>query len=225
VTGVKQRLVVIGNGMAGARTVEEIIERGGADQFAIAMFGEEPYGNYNRILLSNVLAGAEDESGIFLNSLGWYDEHGIELRAGVRVDRIDRFGKVIHANDGTTTSYDKLIIATGRRPFIPPIEGMHDRKRGFHQGVFKFRTIDDTLAMIRYAREHERAVVIGGGLLGLEAAPGRDRETARQQAECVAVSYGRIQEFFTRHRCTSLERVLFAVADEGTAGQLGKRWR
>jgi nitrite reductase (NADH) large subunit len=172
VTGVKQRLVVIGNGMAGARTVEEIIERGGADQFAIAMFGEEPYGNYNRILLSNVLAGAEDESGIFLNSLGWYDEHGIELRAGVRVDRIDRFGKVIHANDGTTTSYDKLIIATGSRPFIPPIEGMHDRKRGFHQGVFKFRTIDDTLAMIRYAREHERAVVIGGGLLGLEAARG-----------------------------------------------------
>jgi nitrite reductase (NADH) large subunit len=169
---VAQRLVVIGNGMAGARTVEEILERGGGGQFAITMFGEEPYGNYNRILLSNVLSGVEEESGIFLNSLGWYAENGIELRAGVRVDRIDRFAKVVHASDGTTTGYDKLIIATGSRPFVPPIEGMRDPRRGFHQSVFTFRTIDDTRAMIRYARDHERAVVIGGGLLGLEAARG-----------------------------------------------------
>ena len=167
-----ERLVVIGNGMAGARTVEEILERGGRDRFAITMFGEEPYGNYNRILLSNVLSGIEEEGGIFLNSLPWYVENGIDLRAGIRVDRIDRFAKVVYAADGSATGYDKLIIATGSRPFVPPIKGMHDPKRGYHQGVFPFRTIDDTRAMIRYARDHERAVVIGGGLLGLEAARG-----------------------------------------------------
>ncbi len=167
-----ERLVVIGNGMAGARTVEEILERGGPDRFAITVFGEEPYGNYNRILLSNVLSGTEDEAGIFLNSLSWYAENGIELRASVRVVRIDRFAKVVHADDGSVTSYDKLVIATGSRPFVPPIDGLYNARRGFHQGVFTFRTIDDTRRMVRYARDHERAVVIGGGLLGLEAARG-----------------------------------------------------
>ncbi|GAA1756112.1 nitrite reductase large subunit NirB [Luedemannella helvata] len=165
-----QRLVVIGNGMAGARTVEEILERGG--HFDITMFGDEPYGNYNRILLSNVLSGAEEESGIFLNSLSWYEENGINLRAGIRITRIDRFAKVVYGDDGSVTPYDKLIIATGSTPFIPPIEGTYNAKRGFHQGVFSFRTLDDTRAMIRYARDHETAAVIGGGLLGLEAARG-----------------------------------------------------
>ena len=86
----KQRLVVIGNGMAGARTVEEIIARGGADMFDIVMFGDEPYGNYNRILLSNVVSGAQDASEIFLNSLAWYEANGIRLHAGVRAFRINR---------------------------------------------------------------------------------------------------------------------------------------
>ncbi|WP_327001423.1 nitrite reductase large subunit NirB [Dactylosporangium sp. NBC_01737] len=168
----KQRLVVIGNGMAGARAVEEILERGGRERFNITMFGEEPYGNYNRIMLSNVLSGAEEEDGIFLNSLPWYATNGIDLRAGIRVERIDRFAKVVLDSEGNELRYDKLIIATGSRPFIPPIENMHHPKRGYHQGVFTFRTIDDTRGMIRYARDHERAVVIGGGLLGLEAARG-----------------------------------------------------
>ncbi|MEU8419484.1 nitrite reductase large subunit NirB [Micromonospora sp. NPDC048835] len=168
----RRRLVVVGNGMAGARTVEEILERGGGDQFAITMFGEEPYGNYNRILLSNVLAGADDEAGIFLNDMSWYAENGITLHAGTRVTRIDRFARRVYADDGTETPYDKLIIATGSRAFVPPIPGIHRPGRGYHQGVFAFRTIDDTRNMVRYAREHERAVVIGGGLLGLEAARG-----------------------------------------------------
>ncbi|MCA2213202.1 nitrite reductase large subunit NirB [Jidongwangia harbinensis] len=167
-----QRLVVIGNGMAGARTVEEILARGGGDQFTITMFGDEPYGNYNRIMLSNVLAGVEDEAGIFLNDLSWYTDNGITLHAGVRIERIDRFAKMVYATDGTATPYDKLIIATGSSAFVPPITGIHRPGRGYHQGVFVFRTLDDTRAMIRYAREHERAVVIGGGLLGLEAARG-----------------------------------------------------
>ncbi|WP_250008648.1 nitrite reductase large subunit NirB [Actinoplanes sp. M2I2] len=166
----RPRLVVIGNGMAGARTVEEILARGG--DFDITMFGDEPYGNYNRIMLSNVLAGVEDESGIFLNDLSWYADNGITLHTGTRIDRIDRFAKVVYAADGTETPYDKLIIATGSRAFVPPIPGIHRPGRGYHQGVFAFRTLDDTRAMIRYAREHQRAVVIGGGLLGLEAARG-----------------------------------------------------
>ncbi|MEV6849682.1 nitrite reductase large subunit NirB [Actinoplanes sp. NPDC051411] len=166
----KRRLVVIGNGMAGARTVEEILARGG--DFDITMFGDEPYGNYNRIMLSNVLAGVEDEAGIFLNDLSWYSDHGITLHAGTRIERIDRASRTVHAADGSATGYDKLIIATGSRAFVPPIPGLHRPGRGYHQGVFAFRTLDDTRAMIRYAREHERAVVIGGGLLGLEAARG-----------------------------------------------------
>jgi len=168
----RQRLVVIGNGMAGARTVEEILERGGADLFEITMFGEEPHGNYNRILLSNVLNGSEDESGIVLNSLEWYEQNDIQLHAGTRVTRIDRYAKLVHADDNTVTPYDKLIIATGSRPFVPDIPGARERHRGFHQGVFCFRTIEDTRRMIRYARDHEHVVVIGGGLLGLEAARG-----------------------------------------------------
>ncbi|MFG1653472.1 nitrite reductase large subunit NirB [Micromonospora sp. NPDC049275] len=174
----RRRLVVVGNGMAGARTVEEILERGGGDQFAITMFGEEPYGNYNRILLSNVLSGVDDEAGIFLNDMSWYAENGITLHVGTRVTRIDRFARRIYADDGTETPYDKLIIATGSRAFVPPIPGIHRPGRGYHQGVFAFRTIDDTRNMIRYAREHERAVVIGGGLLGLEAARGLQNHLA-----------------------------------------------
>ncbi|MFG2049407.1 nitrite reductase large subunit NirB [Micromonospora sp. NPDC048935] len=174
----RRRLVVVGNGMAGARTVEEILERGGGEQFAITMFGEEPYGNYNRILLSNVLSGVDDEAGIFLNDMSWYAENGITLHAGTRVTRIDRFARRIYADDGTETPYDKLIIATGSRAFVPPIPGLHRPGRGYHQGVFAFRTIDDTRNMIRYAREHERAVVIGGGLLGLEAARGLQNHLA-----------------------------------------------
>ncbi|GAA2188356.1 nitrite reductase large subunit NirB [Micromonospora lupini] len=174
----RRRLVVVGNGMAGARTVEEILERGGGGQFAITMFGEEPYGNYNRILLSNVLSGVDDEAGIFLNDMSWYAENGITLHAGTRVTRIDRFARRIYADDGTETPYDKLIIATGSRAFVPPIPGIHRPGRGYHQGVFAFRTIDDTRNMIRYAREHERAVVIGGGLLGLEAARGLQNHLA-----------------------------------------------
>jgi nitrite reductase (NADH) large subunit len=167
-----ERLVVIGNGMAGARTVEEILERGGGEHFAITMFGDEPYGNYNRIMLSNVLAGVEDEAGIFLNELTWYADNNITLHAGRRITRIDKHAKRVYADDGTATPYDKLIIATGSRAFVPPIPGVHRPGRGYHQGVFAFRTLDDTRNMIRYAREHERAVVIGGGLLGLEAARG-----------------------------------------------------
>ncbi len=160
----KQRLVVIGNGMAGARFVEDLlaIDR---DRFDIVMFGDEPYGNYNRILLSNVLNGTQDAKEIFLNSLAWYEENHIKLHAGKRVTGIDREKRVVFA-DGIAEPYDALVIATGSKPFVPPIHGttLH--------GVFVFRTLDDCRNIAEYAKKSKRAVVIGGGLLGLEAAKG-----------------------------------------------------
>ncbi|MGY1749401.1 nitrite reductase large subunit NirB [Modestobacter sp. SYSU DS0511] len=166
----RQRLVVVGNGMAGARLVEEVLERGGGEQFAITVFGEEPHGNYNRIMLSHVLAGEEHEDDIVLNSHDWYADNGVTLRAGVRVERIDTHAKLVHATDGTATPYDQLVIATGSRSFVPPMEGIRTADGALLPGVLGFRTIDDTRAMLAAAAEHEKAVVVGGGLLGLEAA-------------------------------------------------------
>jgi len=168
----RERLVVIGNGMAGARAVEEILQRGGGELFEVIMFGDEPYGNYNRILLSGVLAGVEDASDIFLNPLAWYRENDVTLHAGVRVTGIDRWAKRVLADDGSAVAYDKLIIATGSHPFFPPFEGLRGPDGSPKAGVFGFRTIDDCNEMTSYARGHSRAAVIGGGLLGLEAARG-----------------------------------------------------
>ncbi len=168
----KQHLMVIGNGMAGARAVEEILARGGSDQFEITMFGDEPYGNYNRILLSNVLNGSQDARDIFLNPLNWYAENDVTLHAGVRVRSIDRAGRTIEDDRGRVHSYDKLLIATGSRPFVPPIEGLATIDGANKPGVFVFRTIDDCGRIAGYADKCRKAVVIGGGLLGLEAARG-----------------------------------------------------
>ncbi|MBG6185240.1 nitrite reductase (NADH) large subunit, partial [Arthrobacter sp. CAN_A214] len=170
----RRHLVVIGNGMAGARAVEEILARGGALQFRVTMFGDEPYGNYNRIMLSHVLSGEEDDTDIFLNPLSWYDENNITLHAGVRASRIDKYAKVVFTDDGRTTPYDVLVIATGSQSFLPAIEGLRTSTGSLLSGVYGFRTIDDTRNMVDHAQHdhHRRAVVIGGGLLGLEAARG-----------------------------------------------------
>ncbi|OMC49765.1 nitrite reductase large subunit [Mycobacterium sp. IS-2888] len=166
------RLVVVGNGMAGARAIEEVLARGGNERFAITVFGDEPYGNYNRILLSNVLAGSDDAGEIYLNPLDWYAQNNIELRAGVRVVRIDRFAHLVYADDGSTVRYDKLILATGSRSFFPPVDGIWQDDKTLARGVFGFRSLDDCAAMIEFAKGRSKAVVIGGGLLGLEAARG-----------------------------------------------------
>jgi nitrite reductase (NADH) large subunit len=168
----RQRLVVIGNGMAGARTVEEILARGGADLFDIVMFGEEPYGNYNRILLSNVVNGAQDASDIFLNSLAWYTENNVRLHAGIKALSIDRVGRHVVGTCGIVEDYDKLIIATGSRALIPPIKNIEGEDGRLRPGVFGFRTLDDCHAIVAEAATAKRAAVIGGGLLGLEAARG-----------------------------------------------------
>ncbi|MDB4987003.1 MAG: nitrite reductase large subunit [Myxococcaceae bacterium] len=168
----KQRLVVIGNGMAGVRTVEEILARGGGELFEIAIFGDEPYGNYNRILLSNVMNGSQAAEEIFLNALPWYRDNAIKLHVGVRVMRIDRVRKLVWGAGSVVEPYDKLIIATGSRAFIPPIVGMTRENGELRTGAYGFRTLDDCRAIVEKAQNVKSAAVIGGGLLGLEAARG-----------------------------------------------------
>ena len=168
----KKKLVVIGNGMAGARTVEEILARGGAEQFDITMFGDEPTGNYNRILLSNVLNGSQGEEDIFLNPLAWYEQNNIRLHAGMRASGLLRRAKLVYGENGDAEPYDKLIIATGSRAFIPLMEGTTLNDGSFKPGVFVFRTLDDCREIAEYAKGKKSAAVIGGGLLGLEAARG-----------------------------------------------------
>jgi len=161
----RPRLVLIGNGMAGGRLLEDLLAYD-PHRFSITVFGEEPYGNYNRILLSEVLNGTQEPQNIFLNPLPWYAENGITLHAGHKVIRIDREQRRVFCEDGLSETYDVLVLATGSKPFIPPIPGTTLR------GVFVFRTLDDCRHIASYARQCRRAVVIGGGLLGLEAAKG-----------------------------------------------------
>jgi nitrite reductase (NADH) large subunit len=168
----KERLIVIGNGMAGARFVEDLVARNGGDRFDIVVFGDEPYGNYNRILLSNVVAGFSEPKDIFLNAFEWYERNGISLRPGVRVHTVDRTNKVVSAAGNIDERYDHLVLATGSKPFIPPIERLRNDDGAFKNGIFVFRTLDDSLRIIDYAAKARKAVVLGGGLLGLEAARG-----------------------------------------------------
>src|SRR5579875_427892 len=147
--------------MAGARAVEEVLARGGGELFDIVMFGDEPYGNYNRIMLSNILSGQQGYDEIFLNPLEWYAENGITLHAGARVNEIDRFARVVHSENGVRETYDVLLIATGSRAFLPPIPGLHREGGVLKPGAFGFRTIEDTEGMIAAAGPGKQAAVIG----------------------------------------------------------------
>jgi nitrite reductase (NADH) large subunit len=166
--GRRARLVVVGNGMAGMRAVEELLARA-PDRFEITVIGAEPHPNYNRILLSAVLAGEKTLDEIVINPNSWYDRHAIRLIAANRAAAIDRAARTVALADGTAVPYDKLLLATGSRPLAPPIPGL-----GL-PNVRAFRDIADVEAMIAAARNDRRAVVIGGGLLGLEAAWGLKR--------------------------------------------------
>ena len=163
----KMKLVMVGNGMAGVRTLEELI-RIAPDLYEITVFGAEPHPNYNRILLSPVLAGEQTLEEIVLNPLSWYAENGITLHLGKKVVDIDRRRRVVEAKDGTKADYDRLLLCTGSNPFILPVPG-NDL-----EGVIAYRDIHDTNTntMIEAATRYRHAVVIGGGLLGLEAANG-----------------------------------------------------
>jgi nitrite reductase (NADH) large subunit len=161
----KPRLVLVGNGMAGVRTLEELI-RLAPDLYEITVFGAEPHPNYNRILLSPVLAGEQTLEQIVLNPREWYAQHGITLHLNQQVASVDRRQRLVTTADGTTAPYDRLLLATGSHPFMLPVPGRD------LQGVIAYRDIADTQAMIDAAARHRHAVVIGGGLLGLEAANG-----------------------------------------------------
>ena len=165
----RMKLVLVGNGMAGVRTLEELL-KAAPDQYDITVFGDEPHPNYNRIMLSPVLAGEQTVEQIILNGRDWYAAHGITLHTGRRVVKIDRTRRVVEADDGNggkiITGYDRLLLATGSKPFILPVPGAD------LEGVVGFRDIADVDRMIDAAGRYRHAVVIGGGLLGLEAANG-----------------------------------------------------
>ncbi len=161
----KPKLVLVGNGMAGIRALEELLNLA-PERYDITVFGDEPHPNYNRILLSPVLSGEQKFEEIILNSREWYEQHQITLHVGKRVTAINRAARKVTTDDSSETAYDRLILATGSRPFIPPVAGAD------LPGVLAYRDIADTEAMIDAAGKFRNAVVIGGGLLGLEAANG-----------------------------------------------------
>jgi nitrite reductase (NADH) large subunit len=162
----RDTLVVLGTGMAGAKVVEEVLARD-PDRYSIRMFGAEPHGTYNRILLSTYLGGFEESNRLWLNPLEWYEQRGVYVHAGVKADTIDRKEHVVIGGGGKVVEpFDRLVIATGSRPLVPPLEGA-DLK-----GAFVFRTLDDCHAIATHAQDSDAAVVLGGGLLGLEAARG-----------------------------------------------------
>ena len=161
----KVKLVMVGNGMAGVRALEELLKLA-PDLYDISVFGAEPHPNYNRILLSPVLAGEQTLKDIVLNDVEWYGQHGIRLHLGKKAVKIDRKARKVIAADGTSEPYDRVLLATGSTPFILPVPGVK------LDGVLTYRDIYDTERMIEAAGKYHDAVVIGGGLLGLEAANG-----------------------------------------------------
>lgn len=158
-----ERLVVVGSGMASGRMLERLFEAA-PDAYDVTLFGAEPRGNYNRILLSPLLAGQHTFEQIVTHDAGWYTAHNVACRFGETVTKIDRAAKTVHSRHGETP-YDKLVIATGSAPFMIPVAGRDLR------GVLSFRDLDDVEAMVAAAEKPgAKIVVIGGGLLGLEAA-------------------------------------------------------
>ena len=159
-----KHLVVVGNGMAGMACLDAILKR--KPNFKVTVLSDEPYYNYNRILLSSVLAGEKSVEDIYINTKEWYDANGIMLCRGVKAVDVDPKAKIVFTESGSSVPYDFLLLATGSNPFIPPIEGIHKK------GVVTFRNMADTEFILEACQSAKKAVVIGGGLLGLEAAKG-----------------------------------------------------
>lgn len=161
----KMKLVLIGNGLAGMRCLEDLLDMA-PERYEVTVIGEEPWGNYNRIMLSPVLSGEKTIEDIMLHPQAWYSEKNIRFIAGDAAVRIDRPRKQIYTEKGIVVDYDRLILATGSKPFVPPVKGAD------LEGVISFRDIYDVNKMLDYCQSKQNAVVIGGGLLGLEAAYG-----------------------------------------------------
>lgn len=161
----RRKLVIIGNGMAAGRVLDELFDRA-SSRYDITIFGAEPRVNYDRIMLSPVLSGEKEFDQIIIHDDAWYAKHNIDLRKGETVVAIDRAAKAIRTQSGTVAQYDDLLVATGSRPILIPVHGAE------LPGVVTFRDLDDVNTMLAAAEKGGSAVVIGGGLLGLEAAAG-----------------------------------------------------
>jgi nitrite reductase (NADH) large subunit len=164
-------MAIIGNGMATGRLLDELVRRNAGARFDVTVFGEESRGCYNRILLSRVLAG-DSPDDITTKPSDWYAEKGITFHSGVRVTKVDPIARQLTTSDGDTHPFDVCVFATGSSPLVPPIKGLKREDGTPRDGVHVFRTVDDCVAIREYARPGSSAVVVGGGLLGLEAAKG-----------------------------------------------------
>lgn len=165
----KKKLAIVGNGMGTCRLLDELVTRGAHEMYEISVFGDEPGGAYNRILLGKVLAGEAPDS-IVTKPPEWYDRHGIRLISGVRVKRVDTLRKWIESEDGQQRRFDLVVLATGSQPLVPPLEGLLDEQGELRTGAHVYRTIGDCLRIKKEARPGDSAVIVGGGVLGLEAA-------------------------------------------------------
>ncbi len=165
----KKKLAIIGNGMGTCRLLDELVSRGAAFQYEITVFGEEQGGAYNRIMLGKVLAGGSPDE-IVTKSLEWYDRHNIRLIDRTRVTKLDTLRKLVETEDGQARAYDVAVLATGSQPIVPALEGMNDENGELKPGIFVYRTIGDCMRMRERVRSGDSAIIVGGGLLGLEAA-------------------------------------------------------
>ncbi len=165
----KKKLAIVGNGMGTCRLLDELAARGADERYEITVFGEEPGGAYNRIMLGRVLSG-EAPDAIVTKPLEWYDAHGIRLVASTRVTRLDTVRKNVETEDGQSRRYDLVVLSTGSQPLVPKLDGLLDEEGELRPGAFVYRTIGDCIRMREYARPGDSAIVVGGGLLGLEAA-------------------------------------------------------
>lgn len=169
-TPTARRLVVVGSGMAATRLVEELVRLGVPQEHQVTVLGDEPHAPYNRILLSAVLEGTHEESALTLREPGWYAEHGVALHLGARVLHLDRERREVVLVDGTAHGYDALVLATGSIPTLPPIRGLVRVDGRLHPCVHAFRSLDDCRRLSAVVPHARRAVVVGGGLLGLQVA-------------------------------------------------------
>jgi nitrite reductase (NADH) large subunit len=165
----RKKLAIVGNGMGTCRLLDELVTRGAHELYEITVFGEEPGGAYNRILLGKVLGGDAPDA-IVTKPAEWYDRHGMRLISSTRVRLLDTRKKEIQTEDGQCRRYDLAVIATGSQPLVPRLEGLLDEAGELRPGAFVYRTIGDCIRMREHARPGDSAVVVGGGLLGLEAA-------------------------------------------------------
>jgi assimilatory nitrate reductase electron transfer subunit len=165
-----KRVVVVGNGMAGTRFVQELVERDSQRRFRITVVGDEPGPAYNRVLLSNVLAGMTRPDAIDTVGENWYAENGVEVRSGIAVEALDRDAEVARLADGSVLHYDVLVLATGSTALVPPVPGLRTTTGCLVEGAVLFRTRVDCAVIDRLARTARRVVVVGAGVLGLEAA-------------------------------------------------------